>query len=71
MISKPALSQLKHRFDASSVGGALMMGFIKPVIKAHGASDAKSFESAMDLAFEMVKTNVVEKMKVGLVHHED
>ena len=41
-------------------------GIVKPVVKAHGASDAKAFESAMNLAFEMVEVNVVEKMKVGL-----
>lgn len=43
-----------------------MMGFVKPVVKAHGASDAKAFESAMNLAFNMIETNVVDKMKVGL-----
>lgn len=66
ILSKPALRVLKHKFDPSSVGGALMMGLVKPVVKAHGASDAKAFESAMNLAFNMIETNVVEQMKVGL-----
>lgn len=66
VLSKPALRVLKHKFDPSSVGGALMMGLVKPVVKAHGASDAKAFESAMNLAFNMIETNVVEQMKVGL-----
>ena len=66
VISKPVLKGLKTKFDPAGVGGALMMGFVKPVVKAHGASDAKAFESAMNLAFEMVEVNVVEKMKVGL-----
>lgn len=66
VMAKPALKQLMKRFDANSVGGALMMGFVKPVIKAHGASDEIAFESAMNLAFDMIKTDVVEKMKVGL-----
>ena len=43
-----------------------MMGLVKPVIKAHGASDAKAFESAMNLAFEMIETDVVTQMKEGL-----
>ena len=58
VISKPVLKGLKTKFDPAGVGGALMMGFVKPVVKAHGASDAK--------AFEMFEVNVVEKMKVGL-----
>ena len=44
----------------------MFLTLLKPVVKAHGASDAKAFESAMNLAFEMVEVNVVEKMKVGL-----
>ena len=66
VMSKPVLKDLKNKFDPAGVGGALMMGFVKPVVKAHGASDAKAFESAMNLAFNMIETNVVDKMKVGL-----
>lgn len=66
VLAKPALRSLKQKFDPASVGGALMMGLVKPVIKAHGASDAKAFESAMNLAFEMIETDVVTQMKEGL-----
>ena len=66
VISKPVLKGLKTKFDPAGVGGALMMGFVKPVVKAHGASVEKAFEIAMNLAFEMFEVNVVEKMKVGL-----
>ena len=54
------------KFDPKAAGGALMIGFVKPVIKAHGSSDAVAFENAINLAFEMVSSNVVEKMKEGL-----
>ncbi len=63
---KDTLYELKDRFDYKSVGGALMMGFSKPVVKAHGASDAKAFGNAMELAYQMVKNDVVGKMKEGL-----
>ena len=66
LLAKPALKQLMVKFDTKAAGGALMMGFEKPVIKAHGASDAIAFENAIHLAFEMVSSNVVEKMKEGL-----
>lgn len=66
VIAKPALKQLMTKFDIKAAGGALMMGFVKPVIKAHGSSDAIAFENAMNLAFEMISSNVVEKMKEGL-----
>lgn len=66
ILAKSGLYSLKTKFDPASVGGALMMGFVKPVVKAHGASDAKAFESAMVLALNMAETHVVEKMKEGL-----
>lgn len=66
LFVKDSLYGLKDRFDYKSVGGALLMGFSKPVVKAHGASDAKAFGNAMELAYEMVKNDVVDKMKEGL-----
>ena len=66
VLAKPALKQLLTKFDTNAAGGALMMGFVKPVIKAHGSSDAIAFENAINLAFEMVSSDVVEKMKEGL-----
>ncbi len=70
-IAKNNFKQLKETFSADSAGGALMLGFVKPVIKAHGASNAIAFENAIALAFSMVENNVVEKMKEGLKHSED
>lgn len=66
IFAKKSLRSLKETFSSDTAGGALMMGFIKPIIKAHGASNAKAFESAMFLALQMIESNVVEKIKVGL-----
>ena len=66
LFSKKCLKELKNKFDYKSVGGALMIGFEKPVVKAHGASDAVAFMNAMDLAYNMVKLNVVKQVKEGL-----
>ena len=66
LLAKKSLYDLKEQFDYKSVGGALMMGFEQPVVKAHGASDAKAFSNALDLAYQMVKMDVVSKMKEGL-----
>lgn len=71
MFAKSALRKLKNTFSSDTAGGALMMGFVKPVIKAHGASNARAFESAMHLAVKMVSSEVVEKMKVGLNESEN
>lgn len=66
LLAKKNLYALKDQFDYKSVGGALMMGFEKAVVKAHGASDAIAFENAMNLAYQLVKMDVVKQMKEGL-----
>lgn len=66
LLAKQNLYALKDQFDYKSVGGALMMGFEKAVVKAHGASDAIAFENAMNLAYQLVKMDVVKQMKEGL-----
>ena len=66
LLAKDSLSSLKEKFDYKSVGGALMVGFEKAVVKAHGASDDVAFLNAMELALKMVEQDVVNKMKEGL-----
>lgn len=68
LLAKDSLYALKDRFDYKSVGGALMIGFDKAVIKAHGASDEVAFFHAMELAKKMVELDVVRLMKEGLQH---
>lgn len=55
----PELKELKKSMDYSEHGGAPLMGISKPVFKAHGSSDAKTFKSAIRIAGEYVKRNVV------------
>ena len=44
---KGQLSALKKQFDASEYGGAPLLGISRPVIKAHGSSDAKAIKNAV------------------------
>lgn len=66
LLVKEPMRELKRKFDYKSVGGALMMGFEKAVVKAHGASDDVAFLNAMELAYRMVEQDVVTKMREGL-----
>ncbi len=66
LLIKDNLKKELSAFDYKSVGGALMMGFSKAIVKAHGGSDARAVRSAMELAYTMVAEDVVTKMKEGL-----
>ena len=41
------LNAFKKKFDYKEYGGAPLLGISKPVIKAHGSSDAKAFKNAI------------------------
>lgn len=52
------INDLKHRFDSSEHGGAPILGVRKPVIKAHGGSDAKAIKNAIIQAEKFVRDDV-------------
>ena len=62
MVLKKAKG-LKKRFDAKEYGGAPFLGIAKPVIKAHGNSDAKAVKNAVRQAIAYVKTGVIEEIE--------
>ena len=62
LLIKNDLRSLKKMVDPNEIGGAMMMGFDHPIIKAHGGSNATAFYNAMILAKNAVEQNVVGKM---------
>ena len=48
--------------DYKSYGGALFLGVKKPVVKAHGSSDALLFEYTIIQAEKFVENKAVDKM---------
>ena len=47
LTMKNQINVLKKQFDASTYGGAPLLGISKPVIKAHGSSDARALKNAI------------------------
>ncbi len=59
---KDQLRQVKHDFDASEYGGAPLLGLQKPVIKAHGSSDARAIANAVRQAEAYISTGVTAEI---------
>ena len=59
----PAIKRVAKSVDYKEYGGALFLGVKKPVVKAHGSSDAKVFEFTIKQAEQFVKNQAVEKLK--------
>ena len=58
----PAINRFKKTMDYKSYGGALFLGVKKPVVKAHGSSDATLFEYTIIQAEQFVENKAVDKM---------
>lgn len=60
LVLKKDLYGLKKMMDSSEVGGALLMGVSKPVVKAHGSSDARAIKNAVRQAVKFAETGVID-----------
>ncbi len=66
LVIKKDLYALKGMMDSSEVGGAPLLGVKKPVIKAHGNSDAKAIKNAIKQAITFTETGVIETIAENL-----
>ena len=60
LLVKKELGALKKKYDTREYGGAALFGLKKPVIKAHGNSDAKAFSSAIKQAISFAGSGVID-----------
>ncbi|MBP5405188.1 MAG: phosphate acyltransferase PlsX [Clostridia bacterium] len=65
LLLKPIFKELKKTLDYNEQGGAAFLGVKKPVVKAHGASKAKSICGAILQARDMVLGGVCEMVSKG------
>ncbi len=70
LISSRALTALKRKMDPRAINGGVFLGLNGIVIKSHGGTDEIGFKSALDLAYEMGRFNLIEKINEGLEKFE-
>ena len=66
LVIKKDLYSIKNMMDSSEVGGAPLLGVRKPVIKAHGSSDAKAIKNAVKQAVLFSRNSVIETISASL-----
>lgn len=59
---KSELSGVKKQFDTREFGGAPILGIAKPIIKAHGNSDAKAFKNAIRQALAAAESSLTDEI---------
>ena len=70
LLLMPTLKKLGKRLDASEYGGAPLLGVNGCCIISHGSSNAKSICSAIGVANEYVKNNVLGHIRDTLAKEE-
>lgn len=63
LLCKQGVDEIKEKLDYRHTGGTPLIGIAKPVIKAHGSSDAVAVKSAVRQAVQVVQSNVTEAIK--------
>jgi len=65
LFAKGGVKDIKMVMDPKRVGGAMLLGVNGACVKAHGNSDAYSFESAMEVLYRLVEKEVCKAMAKG------
>jgi len=66
LLLKKQLKEFRRKLDYTEYGGAPLMGIAKPVIKAHGSSNAKAFKNAIRQAKTVYENQVIQVIESAL-----
>ena len=66
LFCKPGVDEVMKMLDYREIGGTQFLGIKKPVIKAHGSSDALAFRNAVKQAMDAAGSDISEELEQGL-----
>ena len=66
LFCKKGVDEVMKMLDYREIGGTQFLGIKKPVIKAHGSSDALAFRNAVKQAMDAFKCDIAEELEEGL-----
>ena len=66
LLTMKKIKDFKKSMDYTEYGGAPLLGAAKPVIKAHGSSNAKAFKNAIRQARDFAAANVTGEIEAAL-----
>lgn len=66
LLAGGALNTLRRKLDPRAANGGIFLGLDGVVVKSHGGTDALGFASALDMAIDMAKADVIPKIIADL-----
>ena len=62
LVIKKPMQAMKKELDPSELGGSPILGISKPVVKAHGSSDAKAIKNAIRQVIGFAQSNAIAEL---------
>ena len=66
LFARGAFAALREKLDPRKSNGGVFLGLNGIVVKSHGGTDAEGYASAIDLAYDMVKQDLMHKITESL-----
>lgn len=66
LLARSGIKEMQEKMDYKSYGGAMLLGVNKVVVKGHGSSDARAFYHAIRVTYELIKKDMITKIKEEL-----
>ena len=66
LFCKPGVDEVMKMLDYRQIGGTQFLGIKKPVIKAHGSSDALAFRNAVKQAMDAAESDISAELELAL-----
>ena len=69
LLARNAFAMLRDKMDPRKANGGVFLGLNGIVIKSHGGTDAEGFAAAVDLGYDMIRHELLNKISETLVRH--
>ncbi len=66
IFAKGAFDRLREKMDVGRANGGVFLGLNGIVVKSHGGADADGFAAAVELAYDMVRNRLLDRIEADL-----
>ncbi len=69
LLARQAFAMVRDKMDTRKANGGVFLGLNGIVIKSHGGADAEGFAAAVDLGYDIVRYELIAKIRQTLDHY--
>jgi len=69
LLARNAFKMLSDKMDPRKANGGVFLGLNGIVIKSHGGTDPEGFAAAVDVGYDMIRYELLNKISDTLIRH--